>query len=113
MSKRPSMPHMGDPCVICDARARGLSLQDIADSVGVSHTTIRTHTLGVETPSQKARRASLELLAAGVPYREITRRTGIFPSALVALNRRHELSVRKIGRPKLFQNVSSEQERVA
>lgn len=93
--------HMGDPCVVCSARERGLTLQEIADTIGTSPTPVRLHTLHIKTPQQKAREASLALLQAGVPYREIQSRTGIFPSALAQMNRRLALSVRKIGRPRI------------
>lgn len=112
--QRPSkLAHDGDSCSLCEARARGLSIREIAEVVGMSENPVRLHVLHVKTPQQKAREEAQALIAAGVPYREITRLTGIFPSALVALNRRHELSVRKIGRPKLIQNIYGEQERVA
>lgn len=104
--------HMGDPCIVCAAREKGMSYREIAEVIGLSETPVRTHVLHIRTPQQKAREASLALIAAGMPYLEITRRTGIFPSVLTALNRRHGLSVRKVGRPKLIKNISGKQERV-
>lgn len=100
--------HMGDPCIVCSAREKGMSYQEIAEAIGTSATPVREHVRHIKTPQQRAREAAVALIAAGVPYREITRRTGIFPSALAAMNRRLGLSVRKIGRPTV-----QEQERAA
>jgi DNA-binding CsgD family transcriptional regulator len=84
-------------CHVCDARARGLSLQEIADAIGISHTTVRTHTIGIVTPRERAHAEAKRLLAAGLPYREITERTGIFPSQLAIWNKREQLSHRLPG----------------
>lgn len=91
--------HLGDPCIVCASRERGLSLAEIAAAVEISASVIRLHTLHIETPRKRAAKEARVLLAQGMPYRAIMARTGIVPAQLAKINRRYGLSERHVGRP--------------